>query len=148
MIIQASSAPDATRFLYQNLGIDVGPCLRMIEARAESGELLGVLGFNTWMGGCVCAHVAIHDSRSFLPLFRHGLRYVFGQLKLRSVLGFVNSSRTDWIAGHKRVLDYRQLAVVKGGGLGGDDLVILECRPETSRMWKQIQRREQRREAA
>lgn len=142
MIIQASTAPDATFFLYQNLGIDIGPCLRMIEARSNEGELLGVLGFNTWFGGSVAAHIAVHDTHAFLPLFRHGLRYAFGQLKLRAVLAFVNGSRTEWIGGHKRVMGYREVARIAGGGLGGDDLVIMECRPETCRMWQKIQERE------
>lgn len=140
--IQASQAHDATVFLFKNLGIDVGPCLRMIEARNDRDELLGVLGFNTWMGGSCSAHIAIQDSHAFLPLFRHGLRYVFGQLKLKAVLGYVNSSRARWLEGHYRVLGYQHVATIVNGGLHGDDLVVLECRPESCPMWQRMLKKE------
>jgi hypothetical protein len=139
--IQASRSLEATEFLYRALRIDVGPCLRIIEARDDEGRFLGALGFNTWMGGCVCAHIAVTDSHAFLPLFRHGLRYAFGQLQLKAVLGFVNGSRTEWIGDHKK-MGYRQVARIVGGGLHGDDLIILELRPENCRMWQRIQKKE------
>jgi hypothetical protein len=147
VIVQATHSPEATHFLYQNLRIDVGPCLRMIEARSDEGELLGVVGFNTWMGGSVAVHIAVHDSHAFLPLFRHSLRYAFGQLKLKAALGFVNGSRKNWIRGHLKTMDYRYVGTIAGGGLGNDDLVILELRPENCRMWQRMLQREQHQEA-
>jgi hypothetical protein len=142
MHVQATQAHDATVFLFKSLGIDIGPCLRMIEARNDRDELLGVVGFNNWMGGSCSAHVAIQDPRAFLPLFRHALRYTFGQLGLKAVIGYVNSSRTRWLEGHYRVLGYTHVATIVNGGLKGDDLVVLELRPESCRMWQLMLKKE------
>jgi hypothetical protein len=44
-------------------------------------------------------------------------------------------------------MDYRYVGTIRSGGLGGDDLVILELRPENCRMWQRMLRREQHQEA-
>jgi hypothetical protein len=141
VIIQGSQSPDATQFLWANTHTDIGPCLRMIEARSSSGELLGVVAFNGWLGKSCQVHFAMHSPLALRPLMRAGVAYIFGQCRMNAVLGCINASNTVWIAGMKRHFGARELVRVKGGGLGGDDVVILEGRPETCPMWQRMQRR-------
>ncbi len=128
MIVRPTRSKEATDFLYRKCDtIDIGPSLRMIEAVDENGKILGVAGFSCWMDLTCLVHVAVDAPSALLPLVCAGADYVFGQLRLTTVIAIARAERIRWVAGLK-MLGFKELSRIKGGSFNSKDLIILEAK--------------------
>jgi RimJ/RimL family protein N-acetyltransferase len=127
------------------MSIDMDCHYRAIAAKDKGGRILGVLAFNFWIGKAVHIHAAIEDSLCAAGLFKAAVRYCFGELGLKAVLGQVD----DGDESHRFALGvgFREVGRSRASGRTGQDLVFLELRPEYCAYYKKVSVSEFRRTA-
>ena len=90
----------------------------------SSGKLVGVVGFNGFMGKSAQIHVAGEGSWVTREMIKQVFHYAFVQLKLNYLFGVVNSDNPKAIKFDLHI-GFKPWQVIENGADDGVDLVIL-----------------------
>lgn len=90
----------------------------------SKGEIVAGVLFEGFNGATVKGHIAIEPGYSFSRTFLWAIGdYAFRQIKVRKVIGLVNSTNTKAIELDKK-LGYVEEGRIKGGTVDGDLLIL------------------------
>jgi RimJ/RimL family protein N-acetyltransferase len=104
--------------------------LRCIEALdPRSGDILGMLGFDTWTPRGAEIHFAVDVEGVMRPLLRAGLDYVFNQAGKKVLFGVTPANKTK-VMELARGAGFKEVARYKNGWDEGVDLIIHEVSKE------------------
>jgi RimJ/RimL family protein N-acetyltransferase len=127
-----AAPPEHLSWLASRAHLTLTPALRAREAVDETGRILGMVGFDGWLGNACQVHVALEDPRVLRRLARDGFRIVFEELGyaacMAPVLG-TNARSLRMVAG----LGFREVHRGKDWIASGVDLVFHEMRREECR---------------
>jgi RimJ/RimL family protein N-acetyltransferase len=77
-VIRVQAAPPAHHsWLAQRAGLALLPGFGALEAVDDSGRIVGMVGYDGWLPGAVCLHVAIEHPAALRHLLRAGFGVAF-----------------------------------------------------------------------
>lgn len=105
---------------------------RAIEAIDEHGRILGMVGFDRWLGNAVEMHVALDSIAAARALRTPAFDYAFRQGGKGIAIGVVPGHNKKALLLAER-LGFRETHRIRDGWAEGDDVVLLELRREDCR---------------
>ena len=132
MIVRAAH-PSHFGWLLSRIGLALSMGMRAIEAVSETGEILGMVGYDSWMPNSVAMHFALESPLAGRALCGPAFSYAFEEAGKGVVLGFIPAYRQRAVSIAKR-LGFREVVRFRDGWEAGVDLVSLEMRREE---WEQ-----------
>ena len=107
---------------------------------SKRDELMGVVAYNGFWGHVCSMHTAGVGNWITRPLIWRSFDYPFRQLELKAVLAPVAAHNERALKLNRR-LGFKDIHVVKDGWDDGDDLIILQMKPEECIWFSKFDRR-------
>jgi hypothetical protein len=125
ILFRASVAQDLPWF-SQVTGYCPSPSFGGIVAQDERGELMGMVGFDSWAPNSVMMHFAIPRPRCLIPLWNEAVGYL-AKWDRKVIFGATPSDNDRALRVIKK-LGWTEIARLKDGWSDGVDIVISEFR--------------------